>query len=262
MMGATVTSVETKEHWSPEAAAQPAGAHGGEPIARSVTLHTTRGKVTYLSMFFKLIEREHVVAGKMDWPSVSKWARGSKFVLTQLATISAAIGGEERRFVSVFKAAPHWILRNGWMASWVLRMSHAVLQDETGLRPFQYHSPALTNDSWAVVRLGAFHEFESRERKWYPEDKGELERAFPGPELPFRFGYAQVGKGVVLTAWRSATAAPAPWTEGQLAALSDGQPVRNLPSGGGKGSSAKAAARAAKQTASGSGVSAKKGHGL
>ena len=46
-------------------------------------------------------------------------------------------------FVTMFKAAPHWILRNEWAARWVLRRSLATLHDET-------ECPAFTADSMSA----------------------------------------------------------------------------------------------------------------
>ena len=78
----------------------------------------------------------------------------------------------QRLFVSMFKAAPHWILRNDWMARWVLKRSHATLHDETGLRPHAYAYNAtgtLTDFAWQTRTFGAFIEFENREVKWYAD---------------------------------------------------------------------------------------------
>ena len=73
----------------------------------------------------------------------------------------------QRLFVSMFKAAPHWILRNDWMARWVLQRSHATLHDETGLRPRAYNATGtLTDVAWQTRTFGAFIEFENREVKW------------------------------------------------------------------------------------------------
>jgi hypothetical protein len=159
--------------------------------------------MTYLSLFFKLSSNERIHPGRQDWPSVSKWARGSKFVDAQLGAISAAIDGKQKLFVSVFKAAPHWILRNDWMAEWVLRRSFALLQDETGLRPSLLNASRVTPHNWVVHTQGKFRDWENRERTWYPADKAEMKALFVGPELPLTFGYAQHGgAGVLLTAWR------------------------------------------------------------
>ena len=115
-----------------------------------------------------------------------------------------------RLYVTMFKAAPHWILRNAWMASWVLKVSAATLHDETGLRPRYYNATrtrAVTSHAWATVASGSFREFENREVKWYPGEKAELQSLFSGPELPFQFGYAQSGgHGVLFAAWRKETA--------------------------------------------------------
>jgi hypothetical protein len=106
--------------------------------------------------------------------------------------------------VSMFKAAPHWILRNRWMAAWVLEHSAATLHDESGLRPCFYNaSEGLVGSDWQTVRRGHFADFENREVRWYPGEKAELKAFFQGPELPFQFGYAQHGGlGVLLAAWR------------------------------------------------------------
>jgi len=229
---------------------------GGGALVRSLTITTGRGKVDYVSLFFRLEVGEHTHAGRQDWPSVTKWSRGSNFVNVELAAIRAAIdsvpviartsggggggvdggaagnnGGIEggvgrdigvaegvvaprRLFVAIFKAAPHWILRTEWMANWVLGTSAATLQDETGLRPRSYENASLSEHggAWTVSRFGRFAQFENREIKWYPGEKGELERAFPGPELRFRFGYAQApgNNGVLQTAWRSSLTVLAP----------------------------------------------------
>ena len=34
-------------------------------------------------------------------------------------------------------------------------------------------------------------------------EEAELKRLFPGPELPFQFGYGEHGNGVLLAGWRS-----------------------------------------------------------
>jgi len=106
--------------------------------------------------------------------------------------------------MSMFKAAPHWILRNEWMASWVLRHSAATLHDESGLRPMYYNASAgLVGSDWQTVTRGFFADFENREVKWYPGEKAEPKAVFRGPELPFQFGYAQHGGlGVLHAAWR------------------------------------------------------------
>jgi hypothetical protein len=175
-----------------------------------VTLHTSRFRVTYTSMLLRSDSSEHVRLGKQDWPSHSRWARGGPFIDAQLKALTHAIGGSSssndgRLFVSMFKAAPHWILRNAWAAQWVLRHSAATLHDETGLRPTFYNASAgATSLRWSTVAHGAFREFENREVKWYPGEKDELKRLFHGPELPFQFGYAQAGgHGILLAAWRS-----------------------------------------------------------
>ena len=140
---------------------------------------------------------------------------------SQLDALSAALnparqqldgGGSSPRppprlMVSMFKAAPHWILRNRWMAAWVLEHSAATLHDETGLRPRFYNaSEGLVSADWQMVRRGYFAEFENREVSWYPGEKAELKAFFQGPELPFQFGYAQHGaQGVLLAAWRVAS---------------------------------------------------------
>ena len=209
------------------------GHDDGAVLVRSLTIQTGSRTVTYVSLFFRLDASEHTHPGRMDWPSVSRWAKGSPFIKLELDAISTAIGGDggggqgggkregggdaeydgiavvderpRRLFVSIFKAAPHWILRNDWMASWVLRTSFATLQDETGLRPQAYNTSSLTGDEWTSTAHGRFRQFEAREVKWYGNERSELEKAFPGPELPFRFGYAQYrgNNGTLLTGWRT-----------------------------------------------------------
>jgi len=118
--------------------------------------------------------------------------------------VQAGARTSPRLMVSMFKAAPHWILRNRWMANWVLRHSAATLHDESGLRPLYYNvSAGLVTRDWQLVTRGIFADFENREVKWYPGEKAELKEVFRGPDLPFQFGYAQHGGlGVLLAAWR------------------------------------------------------------
>ena len=178
----------------------------------SITLYTTKGKVTFHSLLLRSDPSEHIKLNKQDWPNLARWGRGNAFIDSQLALVSEAIGadltGQRQLYVTMFKAAPHWILRNAWMASWVLKVSAATLHDETGLRPRYYNnSLGATMHGWVSVASGAFREFENREVKWYPGEKAELQRLFSGPELPFQFGYAQSGgHGVLLAAWRRETA--------------------------------------------------------
>ena len=202
----------------------------------SVTLHTSAFRITYYSMLLRSDPSEHVRLAKQDWPNFRRWERGGPFVDEQLRVLAKAIGAESRPVASMFKAAPHWILRNAWMAKWVLAHSAATLHDETGLRPLYYNrSGGVTTNRWhtlahgvlQTLRLtlnltvaqgvltltltltltlswaGAFREFENREVKWYPGEKAELKAIFRGPELPFQFGYAQKGsQGVLMAAWR------------------------------------------------------------
>jgi len=170
----------------------------------SVTLHTSAFRVTYYSMLLRSDPSEHVRLAKQDWPNFRRWERGGPFVDEQLRVLAKAIGAESRPVASMFKAAPHWILRNAWMAKWVLAHSAATLHDETGLRPLYYNrSGGVTSNGWRTLAHGAFKEFENREVKWYPGEKAELKAIFRGPELPFQFGYAQKGsQGVLMAAWR------------------------------------------------------------
>jgi len=113
-------------------------------VLHSLRLHTEKGKVSFLSSLFRLEPSDHTRVGKQDWPSISKWKVGSPFVDAQLDAVSRAISGEDeqdtmstigntkRLFVTIFKAAPHWILRNNWMARWVFSWSQMIIQDETG----------------------------------------------------------------------------------------------------------------------------------
>ena len=197
------------------------------PAARvvipSITLHTARCRVAYHSLLLKSDPSEHVRLSKQDWPVLKRWERGGPFVDAQLAALSAALNPHQRQLggggstgggsgprppprlmVSMFKAAPHWILRNRWMAAWVLEHSAATLHDESGLRPCYYNaSEGLVGSDWQMVRRGHFADFENREVRWYPSEKAELKAFFQGPELPFQFGYAQHGGlGVLLAAWR------------------------------------------------------------
>jgi len=173
----------------------------------SVTLHTSRFRVSYYSMLLRSDPSEKIKIAKQDWPNFRQWERGGPFVDEQLAALTKAIsGGEpERPIAFMTKAAPHWILRNAWMAKWVLQHSAATLHDETGLRPLYYNaSGGATTNKWRTVTHGGFKEFENREMKWYPGEKAELKAIFRGPELPFEFGYAQKGsQGVLLAGWRA-----------------------------------------------------------
>jgi hypothetical protein len=187
-------------------------------VIPSITLHTARCRVAYYSLLLKSDPSENVRLSKQDWPAFKRWERGGAYVDAQLDALSAALnparpqlegGGSSPRLpprlmVSMFKAAPHWILRNRWMAAWVLEHSAATLHDETGLRPRVYNaSEGLVSADWQMVRRGYFAEFENREVSWYPGEKAELKAFFQGPELPFQFGYAQQGGlGVLLAAWR------------------------------------------------------------
>jgi hypothetical protein len=187
-------------------------------VIPSITLHTARCRVAYYSLLLKSDPSENVRLSKQDWPAFKRWERGGAYVDAQLDALSAALnparpqlegGGSSPRLpprlmVSMFKAAPHWILRNRWMAAWVLEHSAATLHDETGLRPRVYNaSEGLVSADWQMVRRGYFAEFENREVSWYPGEKAELKAFFQGPELPFQFGYAQHGGlGVLLAAWR------------------------------------------------------------
>ena len=142
------------------------GAGGGPSKALklpTVTLHTTRFRVSYTSMLLRSDPSEHVQLTKQFWPVMSRWARGGPFIDAQLSALSDAIGAsrERRLFVSMFKAAPHWILRNDWAAKWVLERSYATLHDETGLRPHFYN--ASLTPPWTTRVFGAFREFENRE---------------------------------------------------------------------------------------------------
>jgi len=210
-------------------------ASGGTPgvVIPSITLHTERCRVAYHSLLLKSDPSEHVRLSKQDWPVFKRWERGGAFVDAQLDALSAALNGRQvddelhhgcaaawlcpkqkggtatpsappRLMMSMFKAAPHWILRNEWMASWVLRHSAATLHDESGLRPMYYNASAgLVGSDWQTVTRGFFADFENREVKWYPGEKAELKAVFRGPELPFQFGYAQHGGlGVLHAAWR------------------------------------------------------------
>lgn len=199
----------------------------------SVTLHTARCRVSYHSLLLRSDPSEHVRLSKQDWPVFKRWERGGAYVDAQLRALATAVSRTSdvgmvpaandrttppdsllapsmlgasswRPVVSMFKAAPHWILRNAWMASWVLGHSAATLHDETGLRPLFYNATAgATTDRWRVVTRGRFADFENREVKWYPGEKEQLKTVFRGPELPFQFGYAQHGGlGVLLAAWR------------------------------------------------------------
>ena len=167
-----------------------------DDVLSTVSVHTASSKVSYLSALFRLDAHERPSKlGKQDWPSISKWARGSPFVDAQLGAIARAIGAggdgagtdagqaaPGRMFVSMFKAAPHWILRNGWMARWVLDKSQAVVQDETGLRPhfFNASASATARDGWTTSTLGRFTQFENRETRWYPGARA------PGHATPTR----------------------------------------------------------------------------
>lgn len=75
--------------------------------------------------------------------------------LIELCSVCAA-GEPERPIAFMTKAAPHWILRNAWMAKWVLQHSAATLHDETGLRPLYYNaSGGATTNKWRTVTHGA-----------------------------------------------------------------------------------------------------------
>ena len=185
-----------------------------------ITLHTERARIMYYSMLLRSDPSEHVKLSRQDWPVMKRWAAGGPFIDTQLDSLSEAIASTHSAkmhvvgsppqvplMVSVFKAAPHWILRNSWMAQWVLARSAATVHDETGLRPRYYNASAgIVTQDWNVVRRGIFVDFENREMKWYPGEKAELQALFRGPKLPFQFGYAQQGTmGVLQAAWRGQT---------------------------------------------------------
>ena len=183
-----------------------------------VVLHTPRYRVAYHSLLMRSDPSEHSSATKQFWPSMARWAKGGEFVDTQLQALANSLEadapstvakssntpGSPRLFVSMFKAAPHWILRNDWMTKWVLERSLATLHDETGLRPKVYNATS----SWETRYFGSFREFENREVKWYPGEKAELMQIFhEEATLPFQFGYAQSGgHGVLMAGWRKETA--------------------------------------------------------
>ena len=190
------------------------GGGGGGPsntlTLPTVTIHTPRFRVSYTSMLLRSDPSEHVQLTKQFWPNMGRWTRGGPFIDAQLSALSDAIGAskERRLFVSMFKAAPHWILRNDWAAKWVMERSYATLHDETGLRPHFYNgSTSLAGPHWTTRVFGAFRDFENREVKWYANEKSELQRLFHDEgSLPFQFGYAQSGgHGVLLAAWRTQT---------------------------------------------------------
>lgn len=171
-----------------------------------IVLRTPRFRVAYHSMVLRSDPSEHPSATKQFWPCISRWAKGGPFLDLQLETLVASLepselasSGRGMMYVSMFKAAPHWILRNEWAARWVLSRSVATLHDETGLRPQFYNGSV-----WATRHFGSFREFEHREVKWYPGEKAELIKYFHDENpLPFQFGYAQTGgHGVLMTAWR------------------------------------------------------------
>ena len=178
-----------------------------------VVLQTPRYRVVYHSLLMRSDTSERSSATKQFWPSMARWDKGGKFVDTQLQTLADSIAadvpsavrttGSSRRFVTMFKAAPHWILRNGWMARWVLERSSATLHDETGLRPKVYNETS----SWETRHFGSFRDFENREVNWYPGERAELMKIFHDETtLPFQFGYAQRGgRGVLMVAWRKET---------------------------------------------------------
>lgn len=89
-----------------------------------------------MSALFRLEPKEHIRLRQQDWPVIQKWSKGTPFVNAQLTAFSRALSGwsewqasnySGRRFVTMMKAAPHWILRSEWMARWVLSWSQVAL---------------------------------------------------------------------------------------------------------------------------------------
>ena len=192
----------------------------------------TRGfAVTYRSMLLALGEIGSGAPQKDCIPDLAAWHAGSAHVDAQLRELeqSSALSARSTALstsahesthdaepnegssrsrsrcshgvITMFKAAPHWILGTDWMAQWVLYHSVAVLQDETGLRLDHYD--AASRAGWLTRRVGHFPGFAKHERAWYASEVQNLSRTFSGPQLPFQFGYG-VGaqNGMLLAAWR------------------------------------------------------------
>ena len=179
-------------------------------------LQTRQFSVTYRSLILSLTP-EDTTPQKDNVPELAAWRAGSAHIDEQLQALrhtlsDGAHGGSGSShcgsgFVTIFKSAPHWICSASWMARWVLQNSVAVLQDETGLQPLQYDSIAPAR--WLTRCAGHFVSFFPREASWYTTEAPALKSAFPGPQLPFQFGYGIGGKsehGVLLAAWRESCA--------------------------------------------------------
>ena len=175
-------------------------------------LQTRQFAVTYRSLLLSLTP-EDTTPQKDNVPELAAWRAGSAHIDEQLQALrhtlsDGAHGGSGSShcgsgFVTIFKSAPHWICGTSWMARWVLQNSVAVLQDETGLQPLQYDSIAPAR--WLTRCAGHFVGFFPREASWYTTEAPALKSTFPGPQLPFQFGYGVGGKsehGVLLAAWR------------------------------------------------------------
>ena len=80
---------------------------------------------------------EHVNLKKQDWPDLDRWARGGPFIDAQLDALAEAVGASKRTFVSLFKAAPHWIeMIMNWICMPIMTMLRtARCRYRTGSRP-------------------------------------------------------------------------------------------------------------------------------
>ena len=151
---------------------------------------------------------------------------------TQLAMLRHTVLGEHGHVATFFKAAEglKWAITRPTFMRWVLDVSAAVVQDETGLRPSGF-------DGGWVVRTFGNHSELARSYRCLGMDANnlndglrfgvgreealalrmELHDTFQGGtrDLPFPFGYAPVrclggpsgagppATGLMLTAWRS-----------------------------------------------------------
>ena len=191
----------------------------GNGSGSALRLQTRQFAVTYRSLLLSLTS-EGSTPQKDSVPELAAWRAGSAHIDAQLQALrhtlsdGAHCGSGSSHcgsgFVTIFKSAPHWICGTSWMARWVLQNSVGVLQDETGLQPLQYDSRWLVSNTitparWLTRCAGHFVGFALREASWYTTEAPALKRTFPGPQLPFQFGYGVGGKGelgVLLAAWR------------------------------------------------------------
>ena len=184
---------------------------GLEPLQHQglngTVLHTSGGRITYISMW---ISSE---AGKA-WGWQPRPRVHLLLVEQQLRLVRSLLVSRASTYITIVKAAPHWILREPLVARWLLDLSCATLQDETGPTPGAYRADTSLNGDkrWVLSPRGRFVDFTFRERYWYPGEREPLQQLFNGStELPFIFGYAgggaqlrHTGNGSLLAAWRDA----------------------------------------------------------